>query len=182
MNLKGNACIGMFAIVTSLGVKAADTNQVPIFTHGPSIQAFRVSRERDAAGTLQDWRATILSAGAGYSFNFHPLCSSGCDTSWVTVGIPAYVSYVSSPNRFTLAPAISIGTLNNLFSIALGYALFDLAEGRESRGLLLGKLDQSLFYYTINVGFNFGAGTAKKDGAMESTANPPRPPFGFINL
>jgi len=169
-------CVGMFG---ALNVYA--DNLVPFFSHGPSIQAFRIGREKSSVG-LQDWNAKVLTAGAGYSFNFNVLCKSGCQTAWLTVGIPLYLSYVTSKeqNTFSFSPALSIGTFNNLVSLAIGYSAFDFASDRESLGWMIGRTDRALMFYTLNFGFNLGSG--QKATTQLAPGTPEKPPTNFMAL
>jgi hypothetical protein len=166
----------------TLGGPALAQSKVPMFSHGPSIQAFKIHRQRNVDGVLTDWRVDILASGAGYSFTFHPLCP--CDTSWFAIGLPLYASYTSAndgvPGRFNVSPALSLGTLNNIFSLAAGYAFFEIRDDSHDYGLLIGETDRSLFFWTINLGFNLGSG--QQEPATAGPQPPSEPPAGFLPL
>jgi hypothetical protein len=182
---------GLFCLGTSsIALAQQAPNTTPLFSSGPTIQAFKIYQPRTASGT-EDWTVGVLAAGAGYSFNFNVLCP--CQTSWLTVGLPIYLSYASQTQNFTFGPALSVGTFNNLISLAVGYSMFDIEQNLPSLGWALGKFDKSLAFYTINLGFNLGSGSPPAGGGGTGTpptpapagpppAQSPTPPTNFVRL
>jgi len=120
--------------LTFASTASAQQADTPFFSSGPTIQTFKIYRERSATGD-SDWTVGVLSAGAGYSFNFNIGCP--CKVAWFTVGIPVYLAYTSSTQNFNFGPAISVGTYNNLISLALGYSMFDIEQNLPSIGWAL---------------------------------------------
>ncbi len=160
---------------------AQERNLVPFFSHGPTIAAMKLTRDR-AAADPNDWQVELLTAGAGYGFNFHVFCKQGCETSWLTLAINAYASYDSTNENVNISPALSVGTFNNLFSLGIGYALFDQRKGVPDKGLLIGEFDKTLWFWSVNFGFSFGGGKPPAEAAPGAAALPRKPPVGFVPM
>lgn len=132
------------------------------FTHGPTIQFFRIYFteivDADTGETETDQNFSVLAAGAGYSFNFNFAPGSDGTVRWFTIGIPLFLS-IDGSKRLTFAAGLTVGTFNNLLSIGLSYNLFDVrGEGMEDGGLAGGEEFPFPLAVLVNFGFNLGGG------------------------
>ena len=116
------------------------------FSWGPTVPMFKISLEDSLDGD----RGEFLAAGAGVFFagNLAPTA----DGRWrmVTFAMPVFVNY---QDGFGLDAGLTIGTLNNLFSIGVAASLL-------KDGTAVGSVfTRENTYVLISASLNFGGGS-----------------------
>jgi hypothetical protein len=124
------------------------------FSHGPTLPFFTMSFDDKG-----DAHGNMLSAGAGYSFNWNLYPGATGEVRKLTLGVPIFANIVGGdPETFSLAAGGTIGTLNNLIAVGAAIRLIDAAPGRLPQGVADG-FDSTDVMVLVSFGFNMGGGT-----------------------
>jgi len=162
------ACLraGMALVALCMAATVDAQNTAPNFSHGPTIQFFAV--DFDSTG---DAESSMLTAGAGYSFNFNFFPSLDGTIRHLTLGVPVFMQ-IPANGEFAYSLGVTLGTFNNLLSIG---AVAELVDTDTDTGLLLGDFSRSNVRLVFSVGFNLGGGsqpTAARVAGMQKAGVP----------
>lgn len=170
--------IALALAVLLIAVTASAQNQAPVFSSGPTIPLTKIAFKEDT----QKWESSLLSAGAGYSFNFNFFPNWDGSIRRFTLGIPLFVN-IPAQSQFNLAAGLTAGAINNLLSAG---AYVDLVSTESQTGVLLGDFKKSNFGLLFSLGFNFGSGTPPAPetvNALQKAGMPveSKPPRGYLS-
>jgi len=169
------ALLSFCAIVAT---SANAQNLAPDFSHGPTVPFFVV--EFDSTGDAQ---SNMLSAGAGYSFNWNLFPSAGGTVRHLTLGVPLFVQLPTN-GEFVYSVGLTAGTFNNLLSVGV---VAELVNTESNTGALLGDWNRENLKLVFALGFNLGGGTQPSGAALSKAVASGRaldttPPPGYISF